>query len=406
MSRLLMITLMITLGSCQYSRNDSCDAYKGALSSQGDSFGPYSQPNRQKYYSQAPDGLSMGKCNSIPCIGSPVFLVEKAHEYINQQFDRDNKYSSVKYLCYHKNTTKAPANSVLYRFIFELSNYGGAKYVGVEVDSSNAGMASAQYNRFILHRDLEVVKKTLGVPGLVCRPTLTCGDQKLLYSFYNRDSSSQVGGDYAGKNMNTVSDYILNQIAKENTPSNRKVCKNENYKRVYNRKLRNYFRDETQAVTPPIRENFYCNPKAMSISRIRLACRTNGIWNADNLEAFQLIRRDTVDGNLAPGPVQGNTGVSDRYFKDISIEGASEVQFEFWGADNQRREFNPSTNEIRIVTYDDRNKIIDEIRCGEYFDHNLIKSERMQAKDFLGFWYNYNGRNNIQRLGLIKYDRN
>ncbi len=404
MSRLLLVTLMISLSSSQFSQNDACGSYNSAIEEQGDSFGPYAVPNRQKYYSQAPDGSSVGKCNSIPCIGSPVFLVEKAHDYINQQFDRDNKYSSVKYLCYHKNTSKSAANSIIYRFIFELSNYGGSKYVGVEVDSSNTGLGNAQYNRFILHRDLEVVKKTLGVPGLVCEPALTCGDQKLIFSYYNRDSTSEIPGDYAGKNYNTVSDYILNQIHKANTPSTGKVCNNDHYKRVYNRELLNYFRDESQALTPPIRENFYCNPKGLSISRIRVACRTNGIWRPDNLEAFQLIRRDPVSGAISPAPVQGNTGVSDRYFKEISLEGAAEVQFEFWGSDYQRREMQLATNEFRIITYDDRNKQIDELRCGEYFDHNLIKSERMEAKDFLGFWYNFNGRNDIQRLGLIKYE--
>lgn len=62
--------------------------------------------------------------------------------------------------------------------------------------------------------------------------------------------------------------------------------------------------------------------------------------------------------------------MNSRYFKDISLVGASEVSFEFWGADHQDPDLNIVREEIRIVTYDPRGKTIDEIRCGEYFDHH------------------------------------
>lgn len=70
------------------------------------------------------------------------------------------------------------------------------------------------------------------------------------------------------------------------------------------------------------------------------------------------------------GPIQGDTGVNSRYFKDISLTGAAEVAVEFWGADQQDPDLNIVREEIRIVTYDPRGKMIDEIRCGEYFDHH------------------------------------
>ena len=59
--------------------------------------------------------------------------------------------------------------------------------------------------------------------------------------------------------------------------------------------------------------------------------------------------------------------------------------------------------EIRLVTYDPRGKVIEEIRCGEYFDHHRQSEVRVAVKDFLGFWYNFDGARNIQRLGAIIY---
>lgn len=40
-----------------------------------------------------------------------------------------------------------------------------------------------------------------------------------------------------------------------------------------------------------------------------------------------------ANGSLVYGPIQGDTGINSRYFKDISLTGASEVAVEFWGAD-------------------------------------------------------------------------
>ncbi|MCP4521443.1 MAG: hypothetical protein GY827_07090 [Cytophagales bacterium] len=337
MLRAIQLVLLAGIISSQTNRDNSCYAYKAILDPKNNSFGAYQTPNTSQYYSQAPNGDFVGKCNSVPCVGSPIFLIEKAHTYINQQFDLQNKYSSVRYLCYHKNTAKASSNSVLYRFIFELSHYGGSKYIGVEVDTPISGLANASYNRFILHKDLKLVKEVLGVPGLVCEPRLTCGDLKLYYSYYGRDSENDLNYPYAGKNYNEVEDYLMNQINKENDPNFKKVCSNQHYFRVFNRNLGNYFRDETLSITPPIRENFYCNPSGLGIARIRVACRTEGKYTADNFEAFQLIRIDPVTGDLEAGPVQGNVGIADRYFMDIALNGASEVQFEFWGADQLKK---------------------------------------------------------------------
>lgn len=46
-----------------------------------------------------------------------------------------------------------------------------------------------------------------------------------------------------------------------------------------------------------------------------------------------MIKKDEKTGSLIPGPVQGNSTLAERYFKDISLAGASEVSVEFWGAD-------------------------------------------------------------------------
>lgn len=46
-----------------------------------------------------------------------------------------------------------------------------------------------------------------------------------------------------------------------------------------------------------------------------------------------MIKKDEKTGSLMPGPVQGNSTLAARYFKDISLAGASEVSIEFWGTD-------------------------------------------------------------------------
>ncbi len=399
---LSLFFLMNLFISQEYISATTCREYQEILN--GKSFSPFDYPSTAQFYSQAPPGSFIGECNNIPCIGSPVFLVEQAHTYIDQQFDVNNKYSSVEYLCYHKNTSKAASNSVLYRLIFKLSNYNNTKYIGVELDSGIQGLANAQYNRVILHQDLDLVKKVLGVEKLACKPQLVCGDQKMLYSYYNRDSSSQLNYPYAGNNYNTVQDYLLNQIDRENNPNYKRVCTSAHYYRVFNRSLGNYFRDETLSITPPIREIMYCNPSGISINRIRIGCRTTGKYTVDNLEAFQFIAQDTVTADLEPKRIQGNPGLADRYFMDISLYGSTEVAIEFWGPDRIKQDNTSVRNQLRIVTYDARGKQIDEIRCGEYFNHNLVRTERMQSEDFLGFWYNYDGRSNIQRLGVIRYE--
>lgn len=85
-------------------------------------------------------------------------------------------------------------------------------------------------------------------------------------------------------------------------------------------------------ITPPLRENFYCQAKGQSIDRIRIGCRTLGNYSPDNFEAFQLVKKDE-NGTVEYGPIQGNAGTPARYFKDISLTGSAEVAIEFWGAD-------------------------------------------------------------------------
>lgn len=226
----------------------------------------------------------------------------------------------------------------------------------------------------------------------------------MFYSYYNRGDGGDLPYGYAGKNFNTISDAILKEIASNNGGNKGKKCTNSHYQRLFDKSAGNFFRDETNYVSPPLRENFYCNAKGLTIDRIRIGCRTLGAYAPDNFEAFQLIRKDAKSGSLLSGPVQGNQGIPERYFKDISLNGASEVSFEFWGADKQRPDDVLRREQLRITTWDSRGKQIDELRCGEYFDHNLQAQERMSVNDFLGFWYNFNTERNIQRLGIIKYN--
>ena len=107
----------------------------------------------------------------------------------------------------------------------------------------------------------------------------------MIYSYYNRGEGGLPYG-YAGKNFNTVSEKILEQINNSNKNDGSKKCSNSHYKRVFDKNRGNFFRDETNQITPPLRENFYCNAKGLTIDRIRIGCRTLGSYAPDNLEAF------------------------------------------------------------------------------------------------------------------------
>ena len=58
---------------------------------------------------------------------------------------------------------------------------------------------------------------------------INCGDQKHIYSYYNRGEDSQIPYQYAGKNFNTVQDALLDEIAKATKGSDKRQCKNSSY---------------------------------------------------------------------------------------------------------------------------------------------------------------------------------
>ena len=212
--------------------------------------------------------------------------MEKAHTWIDQQFDLANKYTSIQYYGYQQDTTRATLNSIVYKLMWEVSHYGGKKYIGVEVDSPIQGLANATYNRFIIHHDASLVQKILKIDDANVNCGINCGDQKLIYSYYNRGENSQIPYNYAGKNYNTVQEALLDEINSANQGNGKRQCRNSNYERVYSRQLRNFFRDETNVVTPPLRENFYCSADGLSVDRIRIGCRVLNALQPDNLEAF------------------------------------------------------------------------------------------------------------------------
>lgn len=152
-------------------------------------FSPNFVPNSKAYYSQAPEGQSLGKCNAIPCLGSPVFIIEKAHDWISQQFDISNTQSSAKLIAFKTNTQGAANNSIDYHLLFELSNYFGSKYIGVLVNSPIQGFGSAKYKKFILNSNLDLVLEIIGLSRSDVSEK-NCGDNKLYYSYFNRGDSS------------------------------------------------------------------------------------------------------------------------------------------------------------------------------------------------------------------------
>ncbi len=220
----------------------------------------------------------------------------------------------------------------------------------------------------VINSDLELVKSVLGEDNWDLTNELQCGDQKLFYSYFNRDQTNPLGYAYAGQNGNTVSDYLLNQIAEANSSKAGRTCSNTHYKKVFSKSKRLFYGDSK--IQNKIKENFYCSPKGLAIDRIRLGCRITGKYTVDNLESFQFIKYNS-QGDKEAGKIHGNKNLLERFYKDISLNGASEVSIEFWGPDITQQSNDSFNPELRITTWDSRGKQIDEVRCGEFFDHNL-----------------------------------
>jgi len=64
-----------------------------------------------------------------------------------------------------------------------------------------------------------------------------------MYSYFNRGESNTLGYAYAGKNNNTVPDYLLAQIKEANAGSSGRVCSNSHYHRIFNNEKKDFFRD-------------------------------------------------------------------------------------------------------------------------------------------------------------------
>lgn len=194
------------------SYNFDCEYYQDSIKNNQDPFSANFKNDASKYYSQAPQGQSLGKCNVIPCIGSPVFIIDKAHTYINQQFDIANANSTAKLIGYSINTKGSANNVTRYTMVFEISNTFGLKYIGVVVDSPIQGFGSAKYEKLIFNANLDLVLEIVGLTRSAIKE-FNCGDLKLYYSYYNRGDSSQIPYLYAGKNFNVVNQSVQDELA-------------------------------------------------------------------------------------------------------------------------------------------------------------------------------------------------
>lgn len=117
---------------------------------------------------------------------------------------------------------------VRYSIVFELTNYLGSKYIGLVVDSPIQGFGSAKYEKLIFNNNLDLVLEIIGLSRNQIRD-YNCGDQKMLFSYYNRGDASQLPYNFAGKNFNVVSEQILNEVGKATKRTKGRECSNEHY---------------------------------------------------------------------------------------------------------------------------------------------------------------------------------
>lgn len=97
--------------------------------------------------------------------------------------------SSARMIAFKKDTEEAAFNSIKYHIVFETSNYSSTKYIGVLVDSPIQGLGSAKYEKLILNHNLDLVLEIIGLSRNDIQE-FNCGDQKMIYSHFNRGKDS------------------------------------------------------------------------------------------------------------------------------------------------------------------------------------------------------------------------
>lgn len=164
------------------------------------------------------------QCSNLDSIGSPVLLIYQAQSIIDKLFDPKNTNSFADFIFYQSTADNTNGLFQLYNLVFALNDFSGSYFVGLRVRVSKAGtsdpnfsqsgLGDAEFQKFILNKDLAVVNQTLGLPVVNGgQPSvLKCGDQKFIYSSFGNSPGSAVPGVYPGQNQNGALAAMVQQF--------------------------------------------------------------------------------------------------------------------------------------------------------------------------------------------------
>jgi len=152
--------------------------------------------------------IAVNGCQTAYSLGSPILLISQIAEHIVEHMKLDNQNSFVRYLYSAIAPGSSPFNK-MYTMIWELSTASSKAYVGISVDSIIYGIGSVKFKKFIYHANIDTIKKVLKINSPIPTTSLSCGDQKIIFSSYGNDPRGRLPGSYPGFNYNAIPPMIL-----------------------------------------------------------------------------------------------------------------------------------------------------------------------------------------------------
>ena len=322
--------------------------------------------------------LTGGNCAEIPGLGSPILMVSNVHKYIEDALHIKNNYTVAKYIFYNKIASVAVPGQATYQLAFNITDYNGTRFLGVDLTISPFGIGSVKINKFILTKSLAVLKQAINA-SIVDTSTISCGDLKFVYSSFGNDPTADLNYVWPGRNYNSGGLHILNELNQTTAkPSNNKVCTTSHFIKTLN------FFGTPGAGTPVNRTR--CLPQKNPVATISVGC-SGGV-----VVSLQLTFHNQHNNGTTTDTLMGNPSTSVSQITHINLDLADRISFTSFTT--------PAS--LKIETLDSNNTVLKSFTCGTGVTaaNNVIIS----ANDFLGFADITTDNIIIQSFELSQYD--
>lgn len=261
--------------------------------------------------------LTGGGCASIPGVGSPILMISNAHKFIEDALDIRNPYTQIRFIYFSQVAATVVTGQTNYKIAFALTDYFGTKYIGVDFSLSPFGIGSIMINRFILTKNLTSIGALID-PLILGTATLTCGDQKYVYSSYGKSPTSPLPYSYPGRNQTSAGLRVLNNLNSGAAGSSgsavaapAKVCVTANFIETAS-----FF--GTPGATTPI-DLLNCLPNKNSVAAISIGCTNNVVTS------LQLTYNNINDNGTTNSQLVGNPATTANNITTIPLQNADRI---------------------------------------------------------------------------------